>query len=75
MGIIIAVVFHALIIHVRQAIYVVVKASNGKQYRGFLVSKDEDYYIVKTAEGDQLILSKQVDEILIENKVHQKNHF
>jgi len=56
---------HSLISHIMQSKYVIIKTSNGKQHEGFLVCKDNDIYNIKTDKGDQLIPSRQIEEILI----------
>jgi len=63
MGGVIGAVYYALIIHVRTSPYLIIKTFNKETHKGFLITRDEDLYILKAENGDSLLPSQLVVEI------------
>jgi len=63
-GGVIGTAYYALIIHVRTTPYLIIKTSTGEEHKGFLITRDEDLYILKTREGDELLPSRLVVEVV-----------
>lgn len=56
---------HSFISHIKESKYVCIETIEKEQYKGFLISKDNDLYVIKTSEGYKLILAKQINKIAI----------
>ena len=67
-GGVIGTAYYALIIHVRTTPYLIIKTSTGEKHKGFLITRDEDLYILKTQEGDKVLPSRLVVEVVVLSK-------
>lgn len=65
---VIGTLYYALIIHVRSSPCLTIKTFNGEIHRGFLITRDDDLYILKTQSGDRLLLSQLVVEVTLESQ-------
>ena len=65
MGGVTGAVYYAFLIHARTTPYLIIETSNKEKHEGFLITKNKDFYILKTGYSDRFILRRLVVKITL----------